>query len=90
MSPAVDLVSVFRTAGLPEFVLTGAVPVEPAHGCEPPAPYALNKAQTGYTRVPLDDVSRHMLHVSDATPTASSEGGMCYAVAFRRKKPKKK
>ena len=69
-----------RAARVPEYVLLGACCAEPS------ASY--NATHPGYERVVLTDVSRHMLHYSDATPELAQRrgGGVACAVAFRRKR----
>lgn len=75
---AAEATQQWRAARVPEYVLTGEV-ADAAH----PA----SASHTGYERVVLSDVSRHMLHYSDADrPLTERRGaGVCCAVAFRRK-----
>ena len=79
MPPGEDWTPSFRAAKVPEYVLLGDC------NARPDASY--NREHPGYERVLLEDVSRHMLHFSDAQPelTAKRGGGIACAVAYRRK-----
>ena len=73
-----DWTSRWREARVPEYVLIGEC-ADMTH--------AYNRvAADGYERVMLHEVSRHLLHHSDADHqlTAQRGGGVCCAVAFRR------
>ena len=71
----VDPTSRWRAARVPEYVLLGEAAAR-ATGEHP-----------GYERVLLADVSTKMLHYSDGSPELAKRrgGGVCCAVAFRRK-----
>lgn len=79
MTPGEDWTPAFRAARVPEYVLLGDCCANPA------ASY--NREHAGYERVLLKDVSRHMLHFSDAQPELAAKrgGGVACAVAYRRK-----
>lgn len=73
-------------AGVPEYILVA----ELAEAEDNAALHPINKQHVGYERVLLTEVSRHMLHYSDAVPQLAldSKVGVCCAVAYRRKAPK--
>ena len=64
-----------------EYVLVGQL------GEDPKACYALSYEHEPYTRVLLEEVSKHLLHIGDACSSSSSprhdRGSVC-AVAYRR------
>lgn len=73
-----DWTARWRKARVPEYVLIGECSAKSkAHNTEHP----------GYERVPLPEVSRHLLHYSDGMPELVERRGkgVCCAVAYRRK-----
>ena len=92
MGAGVDWTARWRELGVAEYVLIGELGHDGAPGMPPPPdcapPHAVSPAveHPGYERFVLDDVSRHLLHISDARPGGASEGcGTCCAVSYRRR-----
>ena len=74
-----DWTPTWRKARVAEYILLGECNDESA---------SYNASHGGYERVVLSEVSRAMLHHADGMPAVAERrgGGVCCAVAFRRKK----
>lgn len=74
-----DWTPAWRSARVAEYVLLGDV-------CSSPEA-SYNREHPGYERVVLEDVSRHMLHYSDAVPELAAKrgSGVACAVSYRRR-----
>ena len=79
----------WREMGVPEYILIGSrLRGGPQHNNAPREyVYSLDADHAPYERMPLDDVSKHLLGIADALPAEDSpfcgQGSVC-AVAYRR------